>query len=42
MVISVPKVGNNQANANSQLGQEKDPSGEVNAKLLRPNFYIFF
>ena len=37
-VISVPKVGQ----GGDQPQQKELAFGEVNAKLLRPNFYIFF
>lgn len=41
MIISVPKVPNSHP-PQHQDSQERINSEEVNVKLIRPNFYIFF
>jgi predicted DNA binding CopG/RHH family protein len=39
MIISVPKVA---THSSAQGEQQQKLGDEVNVKLLRPNFYIFF
>lgn len=41
MIISVPKVPTNHPQQH-QDSQERINNEEVNVKLIRPNFYIFF
>lgn len=42
MIVSVPKVNSIQGNKNQEDNQESVQNNEVNVKLLKPNFYIFF
>jgi hypothetical protein len=42
MIVSVPKVNGYQGHKGEENTQEYIQNNEVNTKLLRPNFYIFF